>query len=543
MNSTHASALPEYDYIVVGAGSAGCIVAGELAQDPSVRVLVLEPGDAAEDNPETLAAAEYKEAFINPRLMWDRYSVPQPECADHRLFMGSGRGVGGSGAINAMVYLRGAEHDYRQWNTRGWQWSDVVPDFERLEARLGLGRQPPTRFADACIRAAVESGFQHKDDFHDGRLSGYLGYEWMNQQGGERRHSYAAFLKPLLGRPNLTIATHATVHRIRCDGERRARVVEYLDEGHGGQMCAARARREIVLCAGALATPRILLLSGIGPGRELQALGIPVVADSPGVGRNLHDHPNVILFFKGRQPTDCTWAQLYGFHRAHPNSDLAPGEADTCYVFYSARSSFREGMIRLLPGMMLPEAVYGLGWPVDVVRSGLKSVFQPRPVRSFIEHLYGIVIILGKPKSRGSVRLQSAWPGEPALIDPGYLREPEDLETLVRAVRLARRVASAPALATWGNFELMPGPLARSDAAIERFVRKNIMTTYHYAGTCRMGDDEDAVVDGELRVRGVRGLRVADASVIPFTPVSAMNAPSMLVGYRAARLLRGERLV
>ncbi|NUP11323.1 MAG: GMC family oxidoreductase [Polyangiaceae bacterium] len=531
-----------FDFIVVGGGSSGCIVASKLAERGH-SVLLLEAGDRAEENPETLRADGYKEAFINDRLMHERFTIEQAACGGRRLFAGTGRGIGGSGAINAMVYTRGAREDFDAWG-EGWRWDDVRPDFEELESKLRPNRREETSFTRACIQSAEEQGLREKADLNDGDLTNVLGHEWMNYEGDKRRNAYVAFIQDSPPR-SLTIETGARATSIGLedadDGAHRAVSISYEKNG---ETQTVFANKEIVLAAGALATPALLLASGIGPASELRTLGRPYLVNIPGVGRNLHDHPNVTLFFLANHAIDCSYPQLYGFGRMKPGK----GPSDSCFVFYPARSSFREGLMRMLPAMVLPERTYFEGRAVRLMRGAISTAFKAGTVRRFVDKMWGIVVILGKPVSRGTVRLGPISGGDTARIDPAYLSHPDDLETMVTGVRHARKIAASAALHELGSLEVVPGTFGRGKGEtrtlselrtdrtdIERFLRKNLMTTYHFAGTCKMGDDNLAVVDRNLRVRGIRGLRVADASAIPETPVAAMNAPSMLVGLRGAK--------
>ncbi len=525
-----------FDYVVVGGGSAGCIAAAELAADPSVRVLLLEAGPAAEEHPETLHADGYKDAFINDAVIWERFSAPQEHCGNQRVFMGSGTVLGGSGSVNGMVYTRGDVRDYAEW-PRGWQWHDVRPSFEALEQRLRPRRRAPTEWTEACISAAVASGFRRADDLNDGELGNVVGYEWMSFEGDRRRSSYVAFIKDAPPRPNLHVVTGACAHRIEIEDARRATAVEYEVDG---QLRRAVVHREVLMAAGALETPKLLMLSGLGPSQALRFCDVPVVREIDGIGQNLHDHPNVPLFFVGRKRVDCYYPQLYSFYRTNEDTDLEPGQSDTCYVFWPAPSAMKQAVQRVLPAQVLPASLYET--PLKrAVRGAVELAFAVPVVPKLVDHLYGIVVILGKPYSRGSVRLASRDPKVQATIDPAYFSDPRDMDTMVKGVHKARSMARRAGLAAWSSRELMPGPLVRSDTGIAKWVGKNAITTYHFAGTCRMGEDARAPCDARLRLRGIDNIRIADASAIPNTPVSALNAPSMLVGMRAAAFAHEER--
>lgn len=525
-----------YDYIVVGGGSAGCIVAAELAKH--ARVLLLESGPPAEEHPETLIAAGYKDAFINDAVMGERFTVPQKEAAKQRIFAGTGTVLGGSGSVNGMVYTRGARLDYAEWPA-GWQWDDLQSDFQALEQVLRPHRRPATEWTKACISAAVASGFTHKEDLNDGDLSNVIGYEWMSYEDEARRSSYVAFIKDAVGAsalPNLTIRTGARAHRLVFSADKRVTAVEYA---HAGELTIATVKHEVILSAGALESAKLLMLSGIGPAEHLRAFDIPVIADRPTIGAGLHDHPNVPVFFKADREVDCYYPQLYSFFRTNPDTALPKDQSDTCYVFWPARSAMRQMTQRMLPPMVVPHALYGPR-SRSFVRSLVGLAFTIPALQRLTDRLFGIILILGKPKSRGTLRLLSRDAEQQARIDPAYYAEPEDLETMVRGVRIARQIGNSAGLMDWGARELRPGRRTRSDSALARYVRKNTITTYHFAGTCAMGPNDEDALDSQLRVRGVSGVRVADASAIPVTPVSALNAPSMLIGYRCAKMVKSQ---
>lgn len=523
-----------FDYVVVGAGSAGCIAAARLAAEGSV--LLLEAGDGATAHPETLSADGFKYAFANDALMWHRMSAPQAHCGGRSVFIGTGRGMGGSGSVNGMVYTRGDRRDFDAW-PKGWQWDDLVPAFEAVEARLGIRPRPPTPFAEAFLAAATDAGFARRDHMNDGDLGGVVGCNDMNYAGDQRRSSYRAFLHDA-AIPGLTIRTGATVRRIVFVGT-RAIAVEYEADG---KLTTVAIGRELVLAAGALVTPHLLMVSGVGPKADLEAAGVPLVLDAPGVGRNLQDHPNVCIFYRADAPIDFQYPQVYGFDAARAPEGRQRGAApDTCYVCYAAPASLRQSMQRMVPVLALPGRLYDIKPLRRLLRGMVDLAFRLPMLRRFVGSIFGIVVILGKPTSRGAIHLTSADPAVPPRIDPAYYATEEDRAVMRAGIERARAIAAKPGLARAGARPLSVGAKPVSEKALWKWVHGTTMTTFHFCGSCRMGDDADSPLDARLRVKGLANVRVADASAVPEIPVSALNAPSMMIAWRAAGFILAER--
>jgi choline dehydrogenase-like flavoprotein len=523
-----------YDYVIVGAGSAGCVLARRLSDEERVRVCLLEAG-GPDDSVLVRCPAGIFFTVPSRRLNWAYDTVPQRGLNGRTGYQPRGKVLGGSSAINAMIYIRGQPEDYDAWaaaGCTGWGWRDVLPYFLRAENHeagagalhgtggpLNVARlRSPNPIGAAFLAAASEAGLPANDDFNGARQEGAGQYE-VTQLGGERCSAARAYLGPVRERSNLEVRTGAHAIRILFEG-RRAIGVETQRAGRVEQV---RAAREVILAAGAFGSPQLLLCSGVGPAAELQALGIEVVHDSPGVGRNLHDHP--AFYFQFRSPSTVPWGiSLSGIVQI----------LRAAWEWHTRRSgmlttNFAEcgAFVKSDPGLDRP----------DLQLHFVVGLVDDHGRRRHLGHGYSCNVCLLRPRSRGSVRLASRDPRAAALIDPAFLAEDDDLDLLVRGHRIAARILGANALAPYRG-EPLYGPDAKTDAEIRALIRARADSVYHPVGTCRMGSDPGAVLDAELRVRGLQGLRVADASVMPSIVSGNTNAPTIMIAEKAADLVR-----
>jgi choline dehydrogenase len=504
---------------VVGAGAAGSVVASRLTEDESVRVLVLEAG-GPDDDPRIARPAAYR-GLVGSDLDWKLSTEAEQHLAGRRIPWPRGKVWGGSGAISAMVYVRGPARDYDRWRelgNLGWGFADVLPFFRKAENQergpsVHHGTGGPQNVADprwvpplslAFLEAAREVGLPRNDDWNGESPEG-AGLFQLNQRNGERNSTATAYLRPALHRRNLTVESHALVTRVLMrDG--RADGVAYVRDG---QEREAQAHREVILCAGAVGSPQLLMLSGIGPAAHLRSLGLPVVLDRPGVGGNLQDHPRVALTWESRTALDLTAREQQEAARSWARDRTGP---------WTNPGVGAGAFVRTSPALEGPD--------VQVVPTGNAAAGT-----------YSLHAVLLHPASRGEIRLRSKDPAEAPVIRANYLAQPADLDGLVRGLAVARRIGEAPALAAFRGRPLGPDPGA-GEEALRRHVRENATTFFHPVGTCRMGDDPMAVVDAHLRVRGVAGLRVIDASVMPTLVGGATHAATVAIAEKGAALVK-----
>ncbi|HLX51148.1 MAG TPA: GMC family oxidoreductase N-terminal domain-containing protein [Streptosporangiaceae bacterium] len=528
-----------YDYVIIGAGSAGCVLAARLSEDPAARVLLLEAGPP--DDADEIHIPAAVNLLWKTQYDWDYSTVPQDRAGGRSIYWPRGKTLGGSSSINAMIYIRGNRYDYDTWRDEygcaGWGYADLLPYFRRAEdnsrgssAYHGAGgplrvqdpghRSPLTK---AFVEAAMACGLPANDDFNGAQQDG-VGFYQVTQRGGRRCSTADAYLRPAMTRPNLTVRTDALVTRIEvADG--RAIAVHYL---HGGVAETARAEREILLAGGAVNSPQLLMLSGIGPADHLRELGIDVVADSPGVGANLCDHPIVTAMWHTPK-TRGAWEQaglvnLMRWQLTH-NGPLVTNVAES------------GGFSRSDPALPAPD----LQW------HALPAPYENQGLTDPAKRAISVLVTLVDVRSRGRITLRSADPRHKPAINPSYLVDSADIEPLVVGLQLARQFAAAKPMAKICASEFAPGPGVDTEAELRTFIRHNLATLYHPVGTCAMGGDSrlaasklTSVVDPELRVRGVAGLRVVDASVMPSVPRGNTNAPTIAIAERAADLIAGR---
>jgi choline dehydrogenase len=524
-----------YDYIIVGAGSAGCVLANRLTEDTRASVLLLEAGKPDRSYSMRIPAAAsllYKGTFD-----WAFETEPQPALNNRRMYFGRGKGVGGTSSINSMIYMRGAPQDYDEWasmGASGWSFTEVLPYFRKLEHyERGPsdyhGVDGPLNVADlrsvnpltlAFIKAAVTAGHARNEDFNGAAQEG-VGQFQVTQKDGQRHSAADAYLKPALRRRNLTTITEARVTRLLIQGNQITGVA-YL---HKGRIREMHARRSVLLCGGAIHSPQLLMLSGIGPADHLRAMGIPVVSDLPGVGQNLQDHVAAGVMCSCSRPISL-------------NRTLTPWRLPGAIVRYAL---FRQGpltsnvveaggFVRSLPDLPAPDLQFTFipVWALDHGLTRLKG------------HGFILVTLLLCPQSRGSVTLRSSDPLDAPRIQPNYLAHEDDRATLLRGIHLVRQITDTPPLAHLRRAERLPGPEAQSEEELLTSTRAYAQNGDHPVGTVKMGKDPLAVLDERLRVHGLRRVRVVDASVMPTVPRGNTNIPTIMIAERAADLIKED---
>jgi choline dehydrogenase len=525
---------PASDYIVVGAGSAGCVLADRLTEDPATRVLLIEAG-GHDRSPNIKIPAAFAKQF-HTKLDWDFSTEPEPHIDGRSLYVPRGRSLGGSSSMNAMLYVRGRPLDYDLWEAQGaagWGWEAVLPYFLKSEddargasefhgeggpLRVSNQRSPRAAVDRRLIAASESAGIPRSPDYNGPEQDGVAMFQ-VTQRDGRRWSAADAFLRPALKRPNLEVMTRTRVLRVEFEGQRAIGV--RIADGRGHER-SLPATREVILSAGAVQSPQLLLLSGIGPADELHAVGVEARHDLKGVGRNLQDHPFVTLIWEVSDTST-----LYGADKPKPLAEWVLRRTGPLTSSVAEVVAF----VRTRPGLPAADIQFHMG----------AAYYEDHGAETYDGHCAVIAPVLVSPQARGRVWLGSADPTAKPRIVTNSLSEPDDVRSLVDGMELAREIAAQRPMREIIVSELKPGPDARGRADLEADLRRRLMLIYHPVGTCRMSDrGDDAVVDSQLRVHGLEHLRVVDASIMPVIPGGNTNAPTIMVAERAADLIRGH---
>jgi choline dehydrogenase len=517
-----------YDYVIVGAGSAGCVLANRLSEDPDVQVLLLEAGP-----PDTLENIHVPLGYLQlggTEVDWDYHSAPEHECNGRRITLPRGRVLGGSSSINAMVYIRGNRRDYDEWNVPGWGAADLLPYFIKSEDNErgasqwhGAGGPLPVsdershnKISHAFVDAGEQAGLQRNDDFNGDAQDG-VGMYQVTQRAGMRASAAVAYLHPAAERPNLTVMPYMHVRRVLFEGTQAVGV----EASQLGQAQELRAQREVILCGGAYNSPQLLMLSGVGPAEHLAMREVELLLEQPAVGENLSDHAAAQLVWTTPEPESLLLALEPAALEEYEATQTGP---------FASNLAEAGGFARVADGAPAPDTQFHFA-PVHIVEEGMRD-----------PEAHGVWAspCLLTPQSRGSVRLASSDPTAKPIVHNNFYADGDDMQRMIAGVRLLLDVCAQPAMAPYAETPFNV-PADDSDDALREHVARTTFAVYHPCGTCRMGEDAGAVVDTELRVNGLQGLRVVDASVMPTVPRGNTNAPTIAVAERAADLIRHGR--
>ncbi len=528
-----------YDYVVVGAGSAGCVVANRLSENPNIKVLLLEAGKPDKKMTIHIPAAWNKN--FKTDIDWEYYTEPEPNMNNRRMIWSRGKTLGGCSSINAMIYIRGHRYDYDHWSdlgNEGWSYDEVLPYFKKSQhqergASKYHGTGGPLNVADLIepnpmtrdfLKAGEQTGFSILDDFNSGDMEG-VGLYQVTQKNGSRHSTAAAFIKPILKRPNLTVITEAQVNKLIFDGK----TIDQVSYRYKGQEWKVKVNKEVILSGGAINSPQLLMLSGIGDGEHLSLMNIDIVADMPGVGKNLQDHLVAGVLMFATQPISLATATK-GFGQIRETVKYLI----TKKGMLTSNGGEAGGFMHTRDDLPAPDIQFHF-FPGAFEDHGAKQI------PDYDGHGFSLGATLLRPESRGEITLKSANEFNTPAIKANYLTSEEDVDGMLAGLKKVREIINAPAFAAYRGPEYLPGMDVQSDEDLVYYIRDRAETLYHPVGTCKMGTDSLAVVDPQLRVKGVEGVRVVDASVMPTITTGNTNAPTIMIAEKAADMIKADQ--